>query len=553
MGYDQGNVPVIVNVIQLRSTLSARIGAILFALCCWYLPLSADDNLPADRCGFGDRASKNRVRINQDVQILGTRPPLPEFAQSGDGRFRVHYASKGKDAVDTTDINSNGIPDYVDECLTALDRSWKLEIDTLGYAEPPTDDTAGGSSAIDVYLRDLGREGYYGITNLDRLLALTPSERYTTWMEIDNNFSPTDSTWSGKQSYSTFVVDALRVTCAHELHHVIQNGSYGFSVQHRMIYELSSTWMEMRAYPEVRDWAVWASYLLTRPELWPFSKSNALNGYCWGWFGNVLTNNQRDLMKATWNVVGQGSDPFAALITACSLAGTSLNELFCASLSSLYHTGKRGDRNPYLPEAHLLPEIKFASDINVDGIGETISASVRPFEIRASRANVPSRAGEPVSMGLVTAWSTPASILLRPDSVVTVSIGYTPNPVANDEAIPGSSWGIRYTPVESLCRYSSGIQLLSTLAPYPQPYELSAHSLLYVPVSGASAGAEVRLQLCDLGLRPLTTELVTTVDIHDDRLVAKLPLTDQLTPGVYLITVGQNSVETIIHKIVVKR
>jgi hypothetical protein len=137
--------------------------------------------------------------------------------------------------------------------------------------------------------------------------------------------------------------------------------------------------------------------------------------------------------------------------------------------------------------------------------------------------------------------------------VLTFSIAYTPNPVANDEAIPGSSWGIRFTPSESVCRYSSGIQLLVTPAPYPQPYELSAHSLLYVPVSGASAGAEVRLQLCDLGLRPLTPELVTSVDIHDDRLVAKFPLASQLTPGVYLITVGQDSVETIIHKVVIKR
>lgn len=533
--------------------LPARIGSYLFALLFLYVTGFASDDLPANRCGFDDHAARNRVQIDNDIRILGTRPVLPKYAESADGRFRVHYSLKGPDAVDSADANGDGVPDYVQECLSALERSWRLEVDTLNYAAPPNDDTTGGSSAIDVYLRDLGRDGYYGVTNLDRLLALTPSERYTTWMEIDNNFSPTDSTWSGKQSYATFGVDALRVTCAHELHHVIQNGSYGYSIQHRMIYELTSTWMEMRAYPEVRDWAVWTSFLLTRPELWPFSKTNPLNGYCWGWFGNVLTAQPSDLLRSTWNIVAKGTDPFVALTTACAEAGTSLQDVFCNAMGSLYQTGKRSGENLYLPQAELLPEIKFFSDVTAQSVAERITGSIRPFEIRAIRANIPSLAAEPISLGQIISWTADAGILYRQDSALEYSLLYTPDPSADDYLIPGSVWGARHSPARSLCVYSNGTQLLSTQTPYPQPFRLSAHTIMNVPVPGVGAGTKVSVQLCDLALRPLGRSLESRIDIHDNRLVAQFPIDVSMLPGVYLLVVEHSQNNPVIHKIVIER
>jgi hypothetical protein len=553
VGYDQGNVPVTVIVDMTHCKFPARIGSYLFALLFLHAASWAGDDLPANRCGFDERAVRSRVRIGNEVRILGTRPVMPKYAESVDGRFRVHYTLKGSDAVDSADINSDGIPDYVHECLAALDRSWRLEVDTLNYTAPPTDDTTGGSSAIDVYLRDLGRDGYYGVTNLDRLLALTPSERYTTWMEIDNNFSPTDSTWSGKQSYATFGVDALRVTCAHELHHVIQNGSYGYSIQHRMIYELTSTWMEMRAYPEVRDWAVWTSFLLTRPELWPFSKTNPLNGYCWGWFGNVLTAQPSDLLRSTWNIVAKGTDPFVALSTACAEAGTSLPDVFCSSMGSLYQTGKRAVGNLYLPQAELLPEIKFFSDITVQSVAERVTGNIRPFEVRAIRANVPSLATEPISLGQIVSWTSDVGILYRQDSALEYTMLYTPNPSADDFLIPGSAWGVRPTPARSLCIYSNGTQLLSTQTPYPQPYKLSAHTIINVPVPEVGAGSNVSLQLCDLALRPLGQPFESRIDVHDNRLVAQYPIEAGILPGVYLLVVKHSDNNPLIHKIVVER
>jgi hypothetical protein len=320
-----------------------------------------------------------------------------------------------------------------------------------------------------------------------------------------------------------------------------------------MIYELTSTWMEMRTFPEVRDWAIWTSYLLTRPELWPFSKVNALNGYCWGWFGNVLTSGNTDVLRSTWDRIGQGAEPFSALISACAASGTPFGEMFCESLVSLHKTGTRGQQNAHIPGASMLPEIKLASDIAMERLDEAITATVRPFEIRAVRATVPSRAGEPVSMEQLLSWTASPSILLRPDSLLQWTMLFTPNPLPYDESIPNSTWGIRYWPNESVCRYSSGVQLLATEAPYPQPYRASSDQILHVPVSGAQIGSSVRIQICDLSLRPITEASSALLDIHDNRLVAQYRFSQVLEPGIYIVTVARERAETILHKLVVSR
>jgi hypothetical protein len=76
---------------------------------------------------------------------------------------------------------------------------------------------------------------------------------------------------------------------------------------------------------------------------------------------------------------------------------------------------------------------------------------------------------------------------------------------------------------------------------------------LHVPVSGAPAGSSVRIQVCDLSLRPLTSELSARLDIHNNRLVAQYQFSRKLEPGIYIVTVARDNAETILHKLVVER
>ena len=268
--------------------LAARSGVFLFALVV-LTHLSVAQEV-GNRCGFSDRSSAGlRGKIAEGVQQL--RPSLPSFVDAPSGRFRVHYTTEGTDAVPASDINMDGVPDYVEECVSALELAWRVEVDTLGYLPPPADGGKGGNDAIDVYLRDLSKAGpggssYYGLTSLDTRLQAAPAETYTTWIDVDNDFAESDRDARGNASFATFGIDALRVTCAHEFHHVIQCGRYGIAGSNRSLYELTSTWMEIRTWPDVRDWAAYTSRLLLTPEQWPLSDESANTGYVWGWFGN---------------------------------------------------------------------------------------------------------------------------------------------------------------------------------------------------------------------------------------------------------------------------
>ncbi|MFN9958499.1 MAG: hypothetical protein ACK55I_35845, partial [bacterium] len=66
----------------------------------------------------------------------------------------------------------------------------------------------------------------------------------------------------------------------------------------------------------------------------------------------------------------------------------------------------------------MLPEIKFFTDITVQSVAERVTGNIRPFEVRAIRANVPSLATEPISLGQIVSWTSDVGILYRQDSAL---------------------------------------------------------------------------------------------------------------------------------------
>ncbi len=67
--------------------------------------------------------------------------------------FRIHY--------DTTDTAAVGM-DYVRLIAGIAEYCWEIEVDSMGFDEPPPDDTAGGDSRYDIYIVPLwdGAAGY---------------------------------------------------------------------------------------------------------------------------------------------------------------------------------------------------------------------------------------------------------------------------------------------------------------------------------------------------------------------------------------------------------
>ena len=217
----------------------------------------AESAPPALRCGTPyllqamDAASEQSTE-HQRLKLVQRRPSTQHSLLTPSGHFRVHYDTEGDDAVDPTDDDSNGIPDYIDLAATVLDSSWMLEVEQLGYDPPPSDNGLGGGEEYDVYVIDL-KGSVYGYAYREEQSGHTSYG----YIEIDNDF--TDLRYK-----QTRGLDALRVTIVHEFHHAIQFGYYA-GKDGCWWQESTSTWMEEVAYPHIDDYLQYLTHFLDEP------------------------------------------------------------------------------------------------------------------------------------------------------------------------------------------------------------------------------------------------------------------------------------------------
>ena len=191
------------------------------------------------------------------------RPSLAHQVVSPSGRFRVHYDTEGTDAVGPADADGNGRPDYVDLVMTLADSAWHVQVEVLGYREPPADGGFGGGDEIDIYLTDVGRSRRYGLT-----YPMSDGDSGPSYLEIDNDFeNPVFGTADGVcRGYSgSRGPDALRVTLAHEFFHVVQFGYYQ-GYDGAWWQEASATWMEDVIHPGVNDYLQYVCIFLESPK-----------------------------------------------------------------------------------------------------------------------------------------------------------------------------------------------------------------------------------------------------------------------------------------------
>ncbi len=223
------------------------------------------------------------------------RPVTQVQALTPSRRFRVHYDISGSAAVAATDLDANGRPDYIDVVMATLDSTWTLQVDQLHFNAPPEDGTAGGGPEYDVYITDLGRSNYYGLTYPESSALTT-----TSYLEIDNNY--TDGIYR-----ETRGLDALHVTVAHEFNHGLQ---FGYYQGNDCIWwqEASATWMEEVAYPNVDDYLQYLSSFLQNPESALDSTTPQLHIYGAALFAHFLDQRyDRDLIRAIWAELGHRS------------------------------------------------------------------------------------------------------------------------------------------------------------------------------------------------------------------------------------------------------
>ncbi len=312
------------------------------------------------------------------------------------GNFLIHYDIKGEHAVEIIDENNNGIPDYVDSVAYYADFAYQQEVVEMGYYSP-LPEPGGSSDLYDIYLYELG-EGprLYGLTQSDKRIPLEIGdkghEKYYSFIAIDNDYSPKDSvTSNGKRvkSYKTDGYEALKVTLIHEFHHAIQF-TYGELSFGSLFAELTSTFMEYRVFPEIKDYYQYVDYLFESLYKYPFGVDNYLAGYSYSIFGQYLYKQYGDdMLRRTWEIIDQVNDRKItyqeALDSALKEEGTNLVTIWKDFQPYIYYTGSRTQGTNYLDDAADLPEIIFYQEQETDQGMLYSSGLLKPMEQRGLR------------------------------------------------------------------------------------------------------------------------------------------------------------------------
>ena len=198
------------------------------------------------------RKQLNELGIDTERPMAGFGRPEGLEWHYDTGIFRIHYTMKGNHAVDSTDSDSDGIPDMVELMAATAEETYAVEIGEHGYTRPPSDrwySDNGGSDAYDIYILDLG-DLLYGFTQFEYLANLSGNNEFS---EAKEEYAAT-SYIVMNSNYNSFLCEeaaCVQVTFAHEFFHAIQ---FGYDAWDRIWFlESTAVWMEDEVYNDIND------------------------------------------------------------------------------------------------------------------------------------------------------------------------------------------------------------------------------------------------------------------------------------------------------------
>ncbi|MDX6588638.1 MAG: hypothetical protein QOI31_3111 [Solirubrobacterales bacterium] len=241
---------------------------------------AASSAQPAERA-WDDAQLKDRLPTRAHDTVA--RPPDGEDDRFGDGYetgvveehcvskndsegephgLCVHWVETTADAPPLTDVDTNDIPDQVDETLDVLDQVWQTEVVEMGFRAPLPDsgpaDGQGPDDGTDVYLADVGASGFFGYCAADP--GSDELVRAPAYCVLDDDYDEDQFPAPGPSGD-----DALDIALAHEFFHAIQF-AYEFSDADQYLKEGSATWIEDQVFDDVN---AHYSYLPESPLLQP--------------------------------------------------------------------------------------------------------------------------------------------------------------------------------------------------------------------------------------------------------------------------------------------
>ncbi|MCI0515798.1 DUF6055 domain-containing protein [candidate division KSB1 bacterium] len=271
------------------------------------------------------------------------RPQLTETYLSPSGRFKIHFDRLGDDAINPEDLDQDGWPDFVNAAAAALDYSYALIVDSLGYTAPPDDNDLDGPE-YDLFFVNINA---YGQTQPEDIISQAPL-RYTSYMTINHKFG---------LGFATHGLDAVRVTCAHEFFHMVQLG-YVYRESDLFFYEISSTWMEDVAYDDVNDYYAYLNPFFRNPAV-AFNIYNGSHEYGACLWNHLLEKKYgATMILKIWQMMRRFPVLEASDYVLIDHGSNLKTELENFSIWNFF-TGSRSDPVQYYPEGEYYPEVTY--------------------------------------------------------------------------------------------------------------------------------------------------------------------------------------------------
>ena len=342
---------------------------------------------PASKCGFAisPHAVIHETRSGERDIPQFDEALLDESIVSPAGHFRVHFTRSGTHAV--ADGGSTGTPEFVLEAALAADSSYRVIINDLGFMPPLADGGIDGDE-LDIYIRDWNGT-FYGMTYFGNS---APSQ---TYLVIDNDYT--------ESGYATHGLAAMRVTIAHEFFHMVQlRYAYPFDPvsSNAYWYEISSTWMEERCYPEVNDYHAYVGDNFSQ-STFPSLNDDRFGytfAYGHGLFGQILdmeygTAQGKHIMLDIWEgLSGREATDNLEQVLSSSPWGSSLTHALGKYALYNVFTGSRSISGAYYPDAAELPEVYLHEYDLPELYPDTVGIALQAFGIAFKRFNIPTYA-----------------------------------------------------------------------------------------------------------------------------------------------------------------
>jgi hypothetical protein len=508
------------------------------------------------KCGtFTQDSIKKKILSKHILTIPTGRPELPFQDTSASGNFIIHYTTTGEDAVPTDDKDGNGVPDFVDSAAIFFDYSYKVEVEEMGFKSPIDDFNGGGTKVYDIYMWEIGIKpkndnngGYYGLTNSEKMIPPKKTyNRYTSYIIIDNNFSPLDSIYNdnGKNipSFYRTGYDGLKVTAAHEFHHAIQD-LYGDLDGTHSVHEMSSIWMESRVFPYVKDYLQFMRGLFTNIKYYSFANGDTQNGYRWGIFWEFVHHNFGDsLLLRTWELVEDGNPGFGAMDKAFNEKGSSLENEWHNFLPWMYYTGARHIDGKFFTDGKLMPELKFEKEqrFQSPALGDT--SLMVPYELRAYRTYLPE--------GIASTDDTLDILLVNTDTKGArnqtsqqkeLSFSVSDYITTYSKNVPDTKYYYNIDLLNGTFRDSiffyKGVATKNVDSPFPSPFLFNVDEAIYFPVPENALfydNAELFIYAADM--IGIYSGKLPIVPFQDKKVICWKDIPDKFSSGVYIYSV----------------